>query len=61
MFKSACADVWQFIGGFKGDWEKVPSGLNQSMKKELLAAEGVKIDEKGFLSDQSCYWNGFAV
>jgi len=51
----------QFIGGFKGDWEKVPSGVNQELKKELLDAEGVHFDDKGYLTDKACWWDGFEV
>ncbi|KAL5449214.1 hypothetical protein PMIN06_006935 [Paraphaeosphaeria minitans] len=51
----------QFIGGFKGDWEKVPSGQNQTSKRELLATEGVQLDEKGYLVDKSCWWDKFDV
>ncbi|KAF1966895.1 DNA binding methylated-DNA--cysteine S-methyltransferase [Bimuria novae-zelandiae CBS 107.79] len=52
-----------FIGGFKGEWEKGLGdvGREQSAKKELLAAEGVVIDERGYLADQSCWWDGFVV
>lgn len=51
----------QFIGGFKGDWEKVPSGQNQTSKRELLAAEGVQLDENGYLIDKACWWDSFDV
>jgi methylated-DNA-[protein]-cysteine S-methyltransferase len=37
------------VGGFKGDWEKAPSGVNQSMKLELLRGEGVEFDAEGRL------------
>ncbi|KAK7189461.1 hypothetical protein DPSP01_001452 [Paraphaeosphaeria sporulosa] len=50
-----------FIGGFKGDWEKVPSGQNQTSKRELLAAEGVQLDENGYLVDKSCWWDNFDI
>ena len=51
----------QFIGGFKGDWEKVPSGQNQDMKLKLLSEEGVKFDSKGMLVDKSRWWDEFRV
>lgn len=34
-----------------GDWEKAPSGQNQTSKLALLSKEGVKFDEKGYLID----------
>lgn len=37
------------MGGFKGDWEKAPSGVNQTMKLKLLKEEGVEFDEQGKL------------
>ena len=37
------------MGGFKGDWEKAPSGVNQSMKLKLLRKEGVLFTEEGKL------------
>lgn len=49
----------QFIGGFKGDWEKVPSGQNQVSKRELLKQEGVKFDARGQLIDKSRFWSDF--
>lgn len=51
----------QFIGGFKGDWDKVPSGQNQVSKRKLLADEGVGFDENGMLLDKSCWWQDFKV
>lgn len=51
----------QFIGGFKGDWEKVPSGINQEEKRRLLAEEGVKLDANGYLVDEGCWWDEFKV
>ncbi|KAF2691873.1 DNA binding methylated-DNA--cysteine S-methyltransferase [Lentithecium fluviatile CBS 122367] len=50
-----------FIGGFKGDWEKVPSGVNQEEKRKLLKEEGVEFDERGFLVDKRCWWDEFGV
>ena len=38
-----------YVGGFKGDWEKAPSGINQAMKLELLKGEGVEFDGQGRL------------
>ena len=38
-----------YVGGFKGDWEKAPSGINQTMKLELLKGEGVEFDGQGRL------------
>lgn len=48
-----------FIGGFMGDWQKVPSGLNCAKKRELLKAEGVEFDDKGMLVDKNLLWGGF--
>jgi methylated-DNA-[protein]-cysteine S-methyltransferase len=49
----------QFIGGFKGDWEKVPSGQNQDTKRQLLAKEGVIFDARGLLVDKRRWWDDF--
>lgn len=49
----------QFVGGFKGDWEKVPSGQNQVSKLKLLADEGVKFDAKGKLVEKWRWWDDF--
>ncbi len=38
-----------FVGGFKGDWEKAPSGINQTLKLKLLKEEGVDFDGQGRL------------
>jgi methylated-DNA-[protein]-cysteine S-methyltransferase len=51
----------QFIGGFKGDWEKAPSGQNQEEKRKLLESEGVVFDQQGYLVDGGCWWDGFKV
>ncbi|PSN63189.1 DNA binding methylated-DNA--cysteine S-methyltransferase [Corynespora cassiicola Philippines] len=56
-----CIASTGFIGGFKGDWEKVPSGQNQESKLELLKGEGVEFDEKGMLVDRGLWWDGFRV
>ena len=37
------------MGGFKGDWEEAPSGVNQSLKLRLLRGEGLRFDGKGNL------------
>ncbi|KAI9664126.1 MAG: hypothetical protein M1821_007617 [Bathelium mastoideum] len=49
----------KYIGGFKGDWEKAPSGINCEKKLELLKTEGVEFDAKGMLADKSRWWNEF--
>ena len=51
----------QYVGGFKGDWNKVPSGVNCEMKLQLLKDEGVRFDKEGMLVDKSCWWDGFKV
>lgn len=38
-----------YIGGFKGEWTKAPSGVNQTMKLNLLKTEGVEFDREGRL------------
>lgn len=44
-----------------GDWEKAPSGQNQTSKLELLREEGVDFDEKGFLKDGERWFLEFEV
>ncbi|KAF2000665.1 DNA binding methylated-DNA--cysteine S-methyltransferase [Amniculicola lignicola CBS 123094] len=56
-----CIASTGFIGGFKGDWEKVPSGQNQTSKLVLLKGEGVEFDEKGMLVDKKRLWDEFKV
>ena len=51
----------QYVGGFMGEWQKAPSGINQNKKLKILAEEGVKFDEKGMLLDKSRLWNDFDV
>lgn len=45
-----------YVGGFKGDWERAPSGVNQSMKLGLLRDEGVHFDRDGKLILTSGVW-----
>ncbi|KAF2022201.1 DNA binding methylated-DNA--cysteine S-methyltransferase [Aaosphaeria arxii CBS 175.79] len=54
-----CIASTGFIGGFKGDWEKVPSGQNQTSKLELLKGEGVLFDQNGMLIDKTLWWDDF--
>ncbi|KAF2205931.1 DNA binding methylated-DNA--cysteine S-methyltransferase [Delitschia confertaspora ATCC 74209] len=56
-----CISSSGFIGGFRGDWKKVPSSLNVEKKLRLLTAEGVKFDEKGRLRDKRCWFDEFEV
>ncbi|KAF2632524.1 DNA binding methylated-DNA--cysteine S-methyltransferase [Macroventuria anomochaeta] len=56
-----CIASTGFIGGFKGDWEKVPSGQNQESKRKLLEGEGVRFDGNGYLIDRKMLWDGFDV
>ena len=49
------------MGGFKGEWQKAPSGVNQVMKLDLLKKEGVRFDENGRLVDRGQIWAGFEV
>jgi methylated-DNA-[protein]-cysteine S-methyltransferase len=45
-----------YVGGFKGDWEKAPSGVNQSMKLQLLSEEGVQFTPDGKLIPRTGVW-----
>ncbi|KIV97123.1 hypothetical protein PV10_00911 [Exophiala mesophila] len=45
-----------FVGGFKGDWEKAPSGINQTMKLRLLNDEGVHFTPEGKLIVNNDVW-----
>lgn len=38
-----------YVGGFKGEWQDAPSGVNQVEKLGLLKGEGVGFDGKGRL------------
>ncbi|RFU26699.1 hypothetical protein B7463_g9646, partial [Scytalidium lignicola] len=49
------------IGGFLGEPQDAPSGVNQKMKLELLKGEGVLFDEKGNLIEKWRLWNGFKI
>jgi methylated-DNA-[protein]-cysteine S-methyltransferase len=44
-----------------GDWEKAPSGQNQTSKLALLDEEGVEFDENGYLVDGEKWCTGFVV
>ncbi|KIV84133.1 hypothetical protein PV11_06106 [Exophiala sideris] len=50
-----------YIGGFKGEWTKAPSGVNQSIKLRLLRDEGVEFDGEGRLLTLSVPKKGGAV
>ncbi|KAG9232103.1 DNA binding methylated-DNA--cysteine S-methyltransferase [Amylocarpus encephaloides] len=54
-----CADG--SIGGFKGEKQDAPSGVNQREKLRLLEGEGVVFDGRGMLIDGGRWWNGFVV
>ncbi|KKY24160.1 putative ring-2 like protein [Phaeomoniella chlamydospora] len=48
-----------FVGGFKGDWEKAPSGINQAKKLELLHSEGVRFTDDGkLIGAEEVWFNG---
>lgn len=47
----------QSIGGFFGEAQNAPSGVNNKMKRELLEKEGVVFDEKGKLVDEGRWWD----
>ncbi|TGO57718.1 hypothetical protein BOTNAR_0195g00030 [Botryotinia narcissicola] len=54
-----CADG--AIGGFKGEAQNAPSGVNQNEKLGLLKSEGVEFDENGQLKDEDRWWDDFRV
>ncbi|ESZ89759.1 hypothetical protein SBOR_9859 [Sclerotinia borealis F-4128] len=49
------------IGGFKGEAQDTPSGINQEEKLGLLKAEGIDFDETGQLVDVEKWWGEFRV
>ncbi|TKA80332.1 hypothetical protein B0A49_03645 [Cryomyces minteri] len=50
-----------FVGGFQGDWQRAPSGVNCEKKLGLLKEEGVVFDTKGMLVDRAQWWDGFVT
>lgn len=44
-----------------GDWQKAPSGQNQTSKLALLREEGVEFDGKGYLVDGKRWFAEFEV
>ncbi|KAF2109199.1 6-O-methylguanine DNA methyltransferase [Lophiotrema nucula] len=56
-----CIASTGYIGGFKGDWNKVPSGQNQTSKFKLLQGEGVKFTDDGMLVEKDRVWSDFRV
>jgi len=54
-----CADG--AIGGFKGEAQDAPSGINQKEKLDLLRSEGVTFDDRGYLIEKTVWWNGFQI
>jgi methylated-DNA-[protein]-cysteine S-methyltransferase len=53
------ADSVKALGGFKGDAQDAPSGINQKEKLELLRSEGVLFDGKGYLVERERWWDDF--
>ena len=51
----------QSIGGFKGEPQDAPSGINQMEKRRLLKSEGVVFDDKGCLVDLTRWWEDFKL
>ncbi|KAF2857285.1 DNA binding methylated-DNA--cysteine S-methyltransferase [Piedraia hortae CBS 480.64] len=45
-----------YVGGFKGDWEDAPSGINQQAKLELLKKEGIEFTNEGKMVDNGSVW-----
>ncbi|KAF2669519.1 DNA binding methylated-DNA--cysteine S-methyltransferase [Microthyrium microscopicum] len=56
-----CISSTGYVGGYKGDWESAPSGINQQGKLRLLLEEGVEFDSKGMLKDKARWWSEFKV
>lgn len=52
-------DSPQSIGGFKGEAQNAPSGVNQAEKLRLLRSEGVLFDASGVLVDKGRWWDEF--
>ncbi|KAK5683041.1 hypothetical protein LTS10_004571 [Elasticomyces elasticus] len=50
-----------YVGGFEGEWQKAPSGINCEKKLALLAEEGVLFREKGMLIEKMRVWDDFCV
>ncbi|KAK3631291.1 hypothetical protein LTR56_016926 [Elasticomyces elasticus] len=50
-----------YVGGFKGEWQKAPSGINCEKKLALLAEEGVLFTENGMLIEKMRVWSEFCV
>ncbi|KAK4890541.1 hypothetical protein LTR27_010822 [Elasticomyces elasticus] len=50
-----------YVGGFKSDWQKAPSGINCEKRLALLAEEGVLFTEKGMLVDKMRVWSECCV
>ena len=57
----SCLWALQYLGGFKGSWNKAPSGVSQTEKLALLKAEGVEFDGRGMLVDSRCWWDEFRI
>lgn len=56
-----CIAANGYLGGFKGDWEKAPSGQNQTSKLALLSKEGVEFNDDGYLVDGGRWFVDFDV
>ncbi|KAI5369782.1 Putative methylated-DNA-[protein]-cysteine S-methyltransferase, active [Septoria linicola] len=49
------------VGGFLGEWQKAPSGINQAKKLNLLKQEGVNFNEMGMLIERENLWAEFVA
>ncbi|KAH8821432.1 6-O-methylguanine DNA methyltransferase [Xylogone sp. PMI_703] len=49
------------VGGFFGEAQDAPSGINRKKKLELLKDEGVLFDVKGNLVEKWRLWDEFSV
>jgi len=56
-----CIASTGYIGGFQGDWQDAPSGLNVEKKLALLKKEGVEFDARGVIVDRKRVWRDFKV
>ncbi|KAF3926956.1 hypothetical protein ABW20_dc0107760 [Dactylellina cionopaga] len=50
-----------YVGGFMGDWNDAPSGINIEKKLKFLKDEGVEFDGKGFIQEKERIWKDFTV
>lgn len=44
------------IGGYQGDWQNAPSGINREKKRELLKSEGVMFNSDDMVLERVDLW-----